>query len=40
MWHLVEDFFEQSWIMKAFIGWAWLCVWIMLFSLWTSVSGG
>ena len=21
MWHLIEDFFEQSLVMKAFIGW-------------------
>jgi hypothetical protein len=29
MWKLIEDFFDQSWAMKAFIGWGWLCVLIM-----------
>ena len=33
VWHLIEDFFEQSWVMKAFIGWSWLCVLIMALSL-------
>lgn len=33
MWYLIEDFFEQSLVMKAFIGWGWLCVIIMLSSL-------
>ena len=33
MWHLIEDFFEQSWAMKAFIGWGWLSVLIMVSSL-------
>ena len=40
MWHLIEDFFDQSWIMKAFIGWGWLCVWIMIFSLYYSYTTG
>ncbi len=31
--YLAEDFFEQSLVMKAFIGWGWLCVIIMLSSL-------
>ena len=33
MWYLLEDFFDQSWIMKALIGWGWLCVIIMVASL-------
>jgi hypothetical protein len=33
MWYLIEDFFEQSLVMKLFIGLGWLCVVIMLTSL-------
>ena len=33
MWHLLQDFSEQSLVMKAFIGWGWLCVLIMALSL-------
>ncbi len=33
MWHLIEDFFEQSLIMKAFIGWGWLSILIMVASI-------
>ena len=33
MWHLIEDFFDQNIVMKAFIGLGWLCVLIMLTSL-------
>ena len=29
MWYLVEDFLEQSWVMKLFILLGWLCVGIM-----------
>ena len=32
MWHLIEDFFEQSWVMKLFIGWGWLSALIMISS--------
>jgi hypothetical protein len=32
MWYLIEDFFEQSWIMKLFIGWGWLAIVIMVAS--------
>ena len=32
MWHLIEDFFDQSWAMKLLIGWGWLCVIIMVAS--------
>tara|TARA_B110000971_G_C20033948_1_gene513118 strand:- start:1539 stop:1706 length:168 start_codon:yes stop_codon:yes gene_type:complete len=32
MWHLIEDFFDQNILMKAFIGWGWLSVLIMIFS--------
>jgi len=34
MWYLIEDFFEQNLLMKAFIGFGWLCVWVMIFSMW------
>jgi hypothetical protein len=33
MWHLIEDFFDQNILMKAFIGWGWLSVLIMIFSI-------
>ena len=33
MLHLIEDFFEQSLVMKGFIGLGWLAVLIMLASL-------
>lgn len=36
MWYLIEDFFEQSLVMKAFIAWGWLSVIIMLASLFLS----
>ena len=32
MWYLIEDFMEQSWAMKAIIGWGWLSVVIMVTS--------
>jgi hypothetical protein len=33
MWYLIEDFFEQSWIVKIYIGWGWLSIVIMLASV-------
>jgi hypothetical protein len=33
MWYLIEDFFEQSWIMKIFVVWGWMSIVIMLASL-------
>jgi hypothetical protein len=33
MWYLVEDFLEQSWVMKLFILLGWLCVGIMVSAL-------
>lgn len=33
MWHLIEDFFEQSLVMKAFIGLGWLSIIIMVTSM-------
>jgi len=33
VWYLIEDFFEQSWVMKAFIAWGWLAIIIMITSL-------
>ncbi len=32
-WYLVEDFFEQSIVMKAFIAWGWLAIIIMVAAL-------
>ena len=36
MWYLIEDFFEQSLVMKAILGWGWLSVLIMLTSVFLS----
>lgn len=33
MWHLIEDFFEQSLVMKGFIGLGWLSILIMVTSI-------
>ena len=33
MWYLIEDFFEQSWIVKLFIAWGWLSIVLMLASI-------
>jgi hypothetical protein len=33
MWHLIEDFFEQSLVMKGFIGLGWLSIMIMVTSI-------
>ena len=33
MRHLFEDFKNQSWFMKAVVGWGWLCVLVMVASL-------
>ncbi len=33
MWYLIEDFFEQPLVMKAFIGLGWLCMVIMVASV-------
>jgi len=33
MWYLIEDFFEQSWIMKIFVAWGWMSILIMVASL-------
>jgi hypothetical protein len=33
VWYLIEDFFEQSWIMKLFQLWGWVSVLIMALSL-------
>ncbi len=37
MWHLIEDFFEQSLVMKIFIAWGWFSALVMLSSLATTV---
>jgi hypothetical protein len=33
MWYLIDDFLEQSWVMKLFILLGWLCVAIMLSAM-------
>jgi len=33
MWYLIEDFFEQSLVMKLAIAWGWLSILIMLTSI-------
>ena len=33
MWYLIEDFFDQSLVMKLFILWGWLSMVIMVASL-------
>ena len=38
MWYLLEDLLEQPLIMKAFIAWGWLAVWIMVFSAGSSIK--
>ena len=38
MWYLIEDFFEQSWIMKLYLAWGWVSVAIMLLSFWSTVT--
>jgi hypothetical protein len=37
MWYLIEDFFEQSLVMQALIGWGWLSILIMATSLVTTL---
>jgi len=32
MWHLIEDFFEQSLVMKGFLGLGWLAIIVMAAS--------
>jgi hypothetical protein len=39
MWHLIEDFFDQSLVMKLFIGLGWLSILIMVVSLFGTVFG-
>jgi len=36
MWYLIEDFFEQSWIVKLVALWGWLTILIMLTSIFLS----
>jgi hypothetical protein len=40
MWHLIEDFFEQSWVVKLVVAWGWLAVVIMLASIVSSYMRG
>jgi hypothetical protein len=37
MWYLIEDFFEQSWIVKLFVAWGWLSIVIMFASIGSSL---
>ena len=37
MWYLIEDFFEQSLVMKAILAWGWLSIMIMVASIIASV---
>ncbi len=39
MWHLIQDFFEQSLAVKLFIGLGWLAVAIMVASFVALLSG-
>ena len=39
MWYLLEDLLEQPLIMKAFVAWGWLSIWIMVFSGYESLKG-
>lgn len=32
MWHLLEDFLEQSLAMKILVLWGWLCIALMVSS--------
>ena len=44
MWHLIEDFMEQSLVMKAFVGLGWLAVLIMGtsfgYTVYSAIGGG
>ena len=40
MWYLIEDFVDQSWTMKAIIGWGWLSVIIMIASFVSTYING
>lgn len=33
MWYLIEDFFEQNWVLKLITLWGWAAVVIMLASI-------
>ena len=39
VWHLIEDFFEQSLVMKGFLGLGWLCMLIMVTSILFNLFG-
>ncbi len=39
-WYLIEDFFEQSLIMKAFLAWGWLAIILMVGSLVSPLLSG
>lgn len=44
MWYLIEDFMEQSLVMKAFVGLGWLAVAIMgssfVYTVLSVIGGG
>lgn len=35
--HLIKDFLDQSWFMKAMIAWGWLCMLVMVTSLYDNL---
>ena len=38
MRQLINDFLSQSWFMKAIIAWGWLCVLVMVTSLYDNLT--
>lgn len=36
--NILGDLFEQPLIMWAFIGWGWLSVWVMVFSIYDTIA--
>ncbi len=40
MWYLIEDFFDQSWIVKLFIAWGWFAIAAMIASIISTAAGG
>jgi len=38
MVNILGDLFEQPLLMWAFIGWGWLSIWVMVFSIADTVS--
>ena len=38
MRHLINDFLGQGWFMKGMIAWGWLCMLVMVTSLFDNLS--